>query len=103
MTNKDEIIKSLVDEIARLSSQIAKLQAYEVAIESMFNAINEAKQEAPKTITCKYREINGHPRKRNGGRECPPGCQVLQTRSTRKWGAGCHQHYYAEQTRKNIK
>ena len=103
MKTKDETIKSLEDEIEYLSIKVAKLQAYEFAIESMFNAINEAKQEAPKTITCKYRELKGHSRKRNNGKQCPPGCQVLQTRSTRQWGNGCQQHYYTEQTRKNIK
>ena len=99
----NETIAKLEKEIEYLSLKVAKLQAYEAAIETMLHAINEAKLEAPKTITCKYREINGHPRNRNNGKECPPGCQVLQTRSTKQWGAGCQQVYILQQNRKNIK
>ena len=89
----NETIAKLEKEIEYLSFKVARLQAYEEIFDSMVHQLAEVKKEIPITVTCKYRELTGHPRKRNNGKQCPPGCQILLTKANRVWGAGCQASY----------
>ena len=95
----NETIAKLEKEIEYLSFKVARLQAYEEIFDSMVHQLAEAKKEIPITVTCKYRELTGHPRKRNNGKQCPPGCQILLTKANRVWGTKCQSAYNMKQKR----
>lgn len=81
--------------IIKQKLQLDKYHSLEKLLGQLLEGIRE-----PKTVTCKYKQMTGHSRKRRRGKPCPSNCQIP---AHRKWGDGCQNAHWIETKRKKEK